>query len=179
MKERPILIAVIGYIIGILWGLYLKTSIVPFYILSIAMYFIYKIFLKNNQKRFKLLSISRYSKYLKLIINKKAILILIIFSIISNIIISTEKNQYEKIYKDEENIETTGIVISQKIEKTYFNLYKIKLLENKNFNMYIQIGKNEKDLEYGDKVKIKGIYTSPSTQRNYGGYDESKYFFRN
>ena len=175
MKERPILIAVIGYIIGIWWGLYLKISIVPFYILLIAIYLIYKIFSNNRQKQFKLLSFSRYSKYLKLIINKKAILILIIFSNISNIIVLNQNSKYENLYTDGQNVEITGIVTSQKTEKTYFNLYKIKILGNKNYNMYIQVGKNEKDLEYGDKIKVEGTYTKPSIQRNYGGYDESKY----
>ncbi len=175
MKKRPILIAVIGYIIGILWGLYLKNSIVPFYILTIAIYFIYKSFLKNNQKQFKLLSFKHYSKYLKLMVNKTAILILISFSIISNIIVLNQNSIYENSYQDGQNVKIEGIVISQKIEKSYCNLYKIKVLNNKNFNMYIQIEKSEKDLEYGDKIKIWGVYKKPSIQRNYGGYDESKY----
>ena len=34
--KRPILVAVIGYIIGILWGLYIHISIVPF-ILTISL----------------------------------------------------------------------------------------------------------------------------------------------
>ena len=125
MKERPILIAVIGYIIGILWGLYLKISIALFYILSFAIiYIIYKKFVKNKKKQFKLISLSRYSRYLKLIINTKVILILIIFSNLSNILIFYKNNQYENLYFDGQNVKITGIVISSKIEKSYFNLYK-------------------------------------------------------
>ena len=169
MKQRPILVAIIGYIIGILWGLYFKFSIVPFYILIIAMYFIFR----KPQKKFKLISISRYIRYFKLIVDEKAILILIIFSMISNTIISYQNNQYENIYKDGQNIKIEGIVNSQKTEKQYYNLYQIKLI-NSNFNMYIQVSKS-KELEYGDKVQIEGIYQKPEKQRNYGGYDESKY----
>ena len=138
MKQRPILVAIIGYIIGILWGLYFKFSIVPFYILIIAMYFIFR----KPQKKFKLISISRYIRYFKLIVDEKAILILIIFSMISNTIISYQNNQYENIYKDGQNIKIEGIVNSQKTEKQYYNLYQIKLI-NSNFNMYIQVSKSK------------------------------------
>ena len=40
--KRPILVAIIGYIIGIIVGLYLQISVVPFYIAIIAIYEIYK-----------------------------------------------------------------------------------------------------------------------------------------
>ena len=168
MKERPILVATIGYIIGILWGLYLKTGIIPFYILIFAIYNILK-FIKNfkHQKRFKLISFSRYSRYIKLIINKKAILILIIFSVISNVIINFQEKRYEK-YEDGENLQITGIVKSKKIEKQYYDLYKIN-------NFYVQIEKNKVELEYGDKVVINGEYQKPDKQRNFGGYDDSTY----
>ena len=75
MKERPILVAVIGYIIGILWGLYLKNSIVPFYILIFATYYIFTKINSKQKRKFKLLSFSRYIRYIKLIINKKVIFI--------------------------------------------------------------------------------------------------------
>ena len=74
MKERPILIATIGYIIGILGGLYFKTSIVLYYIPIVVIYYLQKKFFKTNKKRkFKLISVRRYSKYLKLMLNKKSI----------------------------------------------------------------------------------------------------------
>ncbi len=175
MIKRPILVAVIGYIIGILWGLYLKNSIVPFYILIFATYYIYIKFNKKRRKnKFKLLSIHRYSRYLKLIINSKIILILVIFSIISNIVILYKNNQYEKTYSDNQDIELTAIIISSRTQKQYYDLYKVKIL-NSNFNMYIQVGKNVEELEYGDKIQIKGKYIKPSMQRNYKGYDDSKY----
>ena len=83
MKQRPILVVTIGYIIGILWGLYFKISIVLYYILSYATYYLIKKIYKNKSKRkFKLLSFSRYKKYLKLIITNQVVMILIISSII-------------------------------------------------------------------------------------------------
>lgn len=165
MKERPILVALIGYIIGILWGLYFTSSIVLCYILIVAILYIRKKFVKNHKKRrFKLLSIRRCSKYLKLIIDSKAIFILIIFSIISNSIVLYQNKSYDENYKDGEVISFEGIITNQKIEKQYYDLYQ---LYSENFNMYIQVNKSTK-LEYGDRVRLQGEYKKPSKQRNYG-----------
>ncbi len=176
MEGRPILVATIGYIIGILWGLYLKSSIVPFYILIIATYYTIKNIPKSKQKRkFKLLSFYRYSRYVKLIFNLKILLIISIFSIISNNYILLKNKQYENTYQNGDIINIQGIVISQKIEKEYYNLYQIKILNSKKLNLYIQVSKKIQELEYGDKIKIKGEYCKPSKQRNYGGYDDEQY----
>lgn len=225
MKQRPILVAVIGYIIGILWGLYLQFSIVPFYILTYATYIIIKkIKITNNKKiesktfklkenqttlkqknkhqktanqktkkekqkikttrnqketkktKIKLISLKRYMRYAKLYINKKVIIIIITTSIISGTITTIQNKQYKEQYKEEQNIKITGIIISQKTEKDYYNMYKIKILPKGQYNMYIQTKKNEKELEYGDKIEIEGEYSKPEEQRNYKGYDESQYF---
>lgn len=176
MKQRPILVAVIGYMIGILWGLYFNFSIVPFYILILATYYMLKKFFRlQKEHHFKLLSFSRYKRYLKLMINAKVIFILIIFSSISNGIVLFQSDRYEHFYQDGETIEITGIVVSQKIEKPYYNLYQIKVLNSKSFNLYIQVSKKNKELEYGDQVKLQGTYKKPSEQRNYGGYDDNQY----
>ena len=62
--NRPILIVVIGYIIGIIWGLYLKISIVPFYIFLITIYII--INLPYSKKKFRILPKRLKSKDFKL-----------------------------------------------------------------------------------------------------------------
>ena len=176
MKERPILVAVIGYIIGILWGLYFRFSIVLCYILMLAIYYISKKLFKFHKKhKFKLLSFSRYSRYLKLIINSKVIFILIIFSVISNTILLFQNNKYDNLYQDGESIQITGIVVSQKEEKQYYDVYQVKVLNPKHFNLYIQMNKNTEELEYGDKVKLQGEYRKPSEQRNYGSYYDKQY----
>lgn len=175
MKERPILVAVIGYIVGILWGLYFKTSIVLSYILILATYYIHKYFKIHKKRKFKLISFRRYSRYIKLIIDSKVIFILIIFSVISNSIILFQNNQYENSYQDGEKIQIIGIIVSQKTEKQYYNLYQVKVLNARRVNLYIQVSKNEKELEYGDKVKLQGKYSRPSDQRNYGGYNDKQY----
>ncbi len=176
--KRPILIVTIGYIIGIIVGLYLNKSIVPLCIILIGIYIIYKILYKRQSKRFKLFSIKRYLRYLKIYINKKVILLIIISAIFSNTITITQNQRYEKIYnnlENEENIELIGIVISNREEKQYYNKYKVQVrYDNKKLKIYINTNKDVQ-LNYGDKIKFFGTYIKPEVQRNYKGFDYSKY----
>ena len=55
--KRPVLIAIIGYIIGIIMGLYFNFSIALFYIPIIVIYF-FKKTLKISKKEFKLISLN-------------------------------------------------------------------------------------------------------------------------
>ena len=178
--KRPIVVAIIGYIIGIIVGLYLQISIAPFCILIIVTDIIYKQFLKNKRKhqKLKLFSIKRYFRYVKIFINSKVILLIVITSLISNTLILIQNQKYEKMYtllSSKENIKLTGIVISNKEEKQYYNKYKIEAkIQNKNFRFYIMTDKKI-NLEYGDKIKLNGEYKRPEVQRNYKGFDYSKY----
>lgn len=172
--NRPIFIIVIGYTIGILWGLYLKISIVPFYFLLLATYIIVKF--PYHQKKFRMFSIKRYFRYIKLIVKLNIILTIIISSFISNIIVRFNNNKYENLYKDINDISLTAIVTSNKKEEEYYNRYKIHINEGKlkNTNLYINVSKNKK-IEYGDKVAIKGTFIEPSKKRNYKGFDYKEY----
>ena len=176
--KRPILIAIIGYIIGIKVGLYLQISIVPLYILIIAIYLIYKYYNKQKTRRLKLLSIKRYTRYIKIFLNSRVIILLTISSIISNSIVLFQNNKYQKIYDELSNKNTlnlTGIIISSKEENQYYNKYKIKLIyNNQKINLYIMINKNTQ-LEYGDEIAFSGTYIKPEKQRNYKGYDYCQY----
>lgn len=176
--KRPILIAVIGYIIGIIVGLYFNKSIVLIYVPIIAIYFIHKFYNKRKTKKFQLLSIKRYLRYIKIYLNSKVIILLIISSIISNTIVIFQNKNYEKIYKNlsnQENLNLTGIIISEKQEKQYYNKYKIKVnYNNQNLRFYIST-KKDIELEYGDKVTILGTYTKPEIQKNYKGFNYSEY----
>ena len=167
--NRPIFIVVIGYIIGIIWGLYLKISIVPFYIFLIAMYII--INLPYSKKKFRIFSIKRYFRYIKLIFKTNIILTIIISSLISNSIIKYQENKYENLFKDGQELETTAIVVSNKQEKEYYNRYKV---ENEGEYLYINVDKKS-SLEYGDKIQIKGEFQEPQTARNYKGFDYKQY----
>ena len=168
--NRPIFIVVIGYIIGIIWGLYLKISIVPFYILLISIYII--IHKSYSKKRFKIFKIKRYFRYIKLIFKVNTIIVIIISSFISNIIIKYQEKKYDNLFKDKQELKFTAIIISNKQEKDYYNRYKIKT--DSNINLYINIDKN-KNLEYGDKIEIKGEFKEPQSARNYKGFDYKQY----
>lgn len=168
--NRPIFIVVIGYIIGIIWGLYLKISIVPFYILLIAIYII--INLPYSKKKFRIFSIKRYFRYIKLIFKINVILTIIISSFISNIIIKYQESKYENVFKDGQELQLTAIVVSNRQQKEYYNRYKIKTSSNK--NLYINVD-SKIELEYGDKVQIKGKFQEPQTARNYKGFNYKQY----
>ena len=168
--NRPIFIVVIGYIIGILWGLYFKISIVPFYIFLIAIYII--INLPYSKKKFKIFSVKRYFRYIKLVFKINIILIIIISSFISNLIIKIQENKYQNLFKDDQELEVIAIVASNKKEKEYYDRYKIKTLSNK--YLYINVEKKQ-ELGYGDKVLIKGEFQEPKTARNYKGFNYKEY----
>lgn len=176
--KRPILIAVIGYIIGIIVGLYFTFSIVLFYIPIIVIYLIYKIYIKGKTKKFKLFSIKRYLRYAKIYINYQTIILIMAASIISNFVIIFQNNMYEKIQNilsEQENIKLVGIVISEKQEKPYYNKYKIQIkYNNRKIKLYITTKKGE-ILEYGDKIIFSGTFMKPETQRNYKGFNYSQY----
>lgn len=179
MKERPILIAVIGYIIGILWGLYFDFSIALLYIFIAVIIWIKRSFNIKRNSKLNIYSIKRYFKYVKLLIDKKSIYLIILFSIISNFIINFQNNIYDNTYKEGEKLQLTAIVVGNKEEKEFKDTYKIKIQNEgkyKNSYLILSINKNKKiNLKYGDKIKVEGEFVEPSTRRNYNGFDYSSY----
>ena len=169
--NRPIFIIVIGYIIGIIWGLYCKISIGSLYFFLVSIYIIIN---KSYQRRkFKIFSIKRYFRYIKLFFKVKVILLIIISSIISNIVIKYQNYQYENKFKEVQELEAQAIVISNVSEKEYYNRYKVKVC-NENIRLYINVKKDVK-LEYGDKIEVGGQFIEPKTKRNYRGFDYKEY----
>lgn len=162
-------------------GLYFNTSIVLLYIPIIAIYFILKK-IKKKKEKFNFLSPKRYLKYAKLILKKEFLVLIILSSIISNSIMIYQNNRYNFLYKNIDEIEGEAIVISSKKEKEYNNLYKIKISylnkssKYKDSNLYLKVNKkNSLDLQYGDKIIIKGEFVEPEVSRNYGGFNYKEY----
>ena len=158
-------------------GLYFNTSIVLLYIPIIAIYFIYKSIRKKKEK-FNFLSPKRYLKYVKLIIKKEVLFLIILSSIISNSIVIYQNKKYDSVFKNVDEIDGEAVVISSKKEKKYTNSYKIRInFLNKNNKykdtcLYLKVNKwNSTDLQYGDKIKIKGKFIEPEITRNYGGFN--------
>ena len=172
MQNRRTLIATIGYIMGIIIGLYCKISIVLFYLLSFCIYLIFK---KENKRKikFKLFSFKRYSRYLKIIFTKSIINIIIVFSIISNTIVILDNNKYQNLYK---NLDGKEISIQATVVDVLKNKYKIKVLKKGYRNTYLYLTNIKKTkLEYGDKINITGIYCEPRGRTNFKGFDYKKY----
>ena len=162
-------------------GLYFNFSIVPLYILIAIIYFVKNKLIKRKVKKLNLLNPRRYFRYFKLFFNSKVLITIYITSIISNTITIFQNSKYENLYKDEENLSGTAIVISEKEEKEYNYIYKIKILdigkENcKNTYLYLKVSK-KKDvfLEYGDVIKFNGKFQEASRKRNYGGFNYKDY----
>lgn len=177
--KRPIFVAVIGFIIGILMGLYFEFSIVFFYIFMIAIYFIVKKVLKSKRK-FKLISFRRYFRYFKLYITKKVIILFIISSIISNAMVLWQNQKYQSLYQDNETLNIIGIIISNKEELEYQDRYCVKVIDAnqntkyKGTKLYLKLSKKI-ELEYGDKVEVTGSFIEPKVSRNYGGFSNKEY----
>ncbi|MBR3002412.1 MAG: ComEC/Rec2 family competence protein [Clostridia bacterium] len=198
--KRPILVAVIGYIIGIILGLYIKFSIVLFYaflypIIVLKKYISnlrykknsksnnnnHKFYIQKREKRrFKIYSIYRYFRYIKLILNHKVIITIIIFSILSNTIVLNKNKQFTNLYKDIEDIEFIGEIQELKKETQYKKVYIIKvksvkeLEQAQNTNLYLNLDKTY-NFECGDQIKVEGKFCEPDIARNYGGFNYKEY----
>lgn len=169
--NRPIFIILIGYIIGIIWGLYFKMSIVFFYAMLLISYII--INKSYKKKKLKIFSIKRYFKYFKLIFKVDIIIVIIISSFISNCIIKYQDNKYNTFYGGEK-LEVQAIIIGNCVHKEYYNRYKIKVCEGKFKNIPMYLNTSE-ELNFGDKVEIKGEFIEPQIRRNYKGFDYKEY----
>ena len=172
LENRPIVAITIGYIIGIILGLYCKISIVFLYLFIFILYLLFK---KPRTKKFKLVSLKRYFRYVKLIITKKVFIIIILVSIISNTFTLYKNYEFQKKIANisGKEIQTEGIIISNVKNKKYSDMYTIKTKDKK---YYLNIKKSENiDLEYGDRINLTGDFIEPETQRNYRGFDYRKY----
>ena len=171
--KRPFLVVVIGYITGILWGLYFKKSIILFYIPIIAICLFYQV-MKKKKSSFKLFSMRRYFRYFKLIFSIKIISIFIISSIISNFIVLVLNQKYENISKDEEEIQKVVVVVGRKEEKQYKVSYQVKWDD---FYAYLYMDKKKViELDIGDKVEVRGTFQKPKIVRNEGGFDQTLFY---
>ncbi len=153
--KRPLLIAAIAYINGILIGVYLSKSIPLFVILSIIVSLITS-FKKN--------------------IYRNAICMYLIVMCISSIYVYNKNLNYESKYKkyDNKNISIEGTIISDIEEKEYNYTFTIRTKDGY-FLVNLKKNKEEISLEYGDKLQISGEYQEPNKARNYKGFDYKNY----
>lgn len=175
MINRPIFVILLGYILGIIIGLYCKISIVifiiPIIILYLAIKFIYKKSIIQNQK---------LKHYLYIFNVKRVVLIFLLSILISNTIVLILNNRYELLFKNIEESDYNAIVVGEPITKQYSIRYKIKIESiNENTrkfkNTYLYLNTKNEALKVGDKVKFTGKFVEPEIQRNYGGFNYKEY----
>ncbi len=184
LEKRLTLNISLGFIIGIIMGLYCKISIAFLYLLIYVIIFIIKLN-KSKEKKFKLISLKRYSRYIKIIFTKKVLIIILISSIVSNSMILIQNYKYENLYKkyNDKDIICKAEIISDLIQNDYKNVYKIRVIsineEKKifrNSKLYVYVNKkNSKKIKYGEKVIIKGVFKEPNGRRNYKGFNYKEY----
>ncbi|MCI8345093.1 MAG: ComEC family competence protein [Clostridia bacterium] len=161
-----IFIIMIAYILGIIWGLYIK-NIVPLFIIIIAIIVIKK---------------SKLNRYIKLLIpNKKLILIMITLILSFTYTLILEKSFKTKYKNIQAEIKIEGVIVSNVKEKEYKDEYIIKVKNinlNKKYNnthLKLSIKNSKNKLEYGDKIIFTGEFEEPQIQRNYGGFNYKQY----
>lgn len=169
LENRPIVAITIGYVIGIIMGLYFKISIVLFYFIL----FIFLILKKPHKNNFKLISFKRYFRYIKLFINKKVFIIILSSSILSNTIVLYKNIQYKNYIKkiEGQTMQLNAEIISNGSNKKYKKIYTVQV-KNKRFNISVD---KKIQLQCGDFVFIKGIFIKPKQRTNYKGFDYKEY----
>ena len=177
MIKRPMLIITIGYIIGIILGLYLKINITLFaaFFVVVALCVIVIIFLPKNSilKRFKGIEISR-------------IAIIFISIVISFSFVKYKEYKYNIIYRElNSEVRYVGTIVDEKKETKYYNNYILEINNINDNNKYKNIklilkvkkqnGKRNNHFEYGDTIVGVGTISIPEQRRNYKGFDYSQY----
>lgn len=159
MFDRPLCIATICYIIGIIMGLYLSSVGIVF----LLCFLLFIIAFRFNKKM-----------YIYILI------IIIGFNYIKFIDYSYEKD-YDLV-NSKENYIIEGIVVSDKRDKEYKEVYDldvkkidgIKIEKSKKYLLNIKKSK-EMNIKFGDYIKINAKIEQPSKARNYMGFDYQKY----
>lgn len=149
MKERPIVIITICYIISIIWGIYFKKYI-PLFCLCL--------FISNIIN-------ARHSKELKAFING-----CIVFILISAFLISyKDKTFYDFVVKDN-SIKTMAVITEVKPESEYYYNYVVNTKsDNKRMNLMIKKKENAQ-LDYADYIYVEGEFEKAEPRRNFKGF---------
>lgn len=159
----------IAYIIGIIWGLYIKNIALLLVIVSIIIVAILKL--------------RKLKRYLKIIISKKIIVIMIIIFTISYTYISICEKSFKDKYKNIEEITAVATIVGNPKEKEYKTTYKIKVesvngnREYKNTYIQLEIKKANDGItyKYGQKLLIAGTFKEADGKRNNSGFDYKEY----
>ena len=158
--KRPAVTILIGAIIGIIYGLYLKIGMA----LTVTLLGLLLFLIQKDKKKLICFLYKR----------RKIILIFFISTIILILYTISVNNKYEKFYnKIPENIRTIATVVGEAKETEYYYSYEIKI-NQKRFIMYVKKNNPEK-LKYGMEIILEGKYIEPTEDRNYKGFNYKEY----
>ena len=164
--KRPIYVITLGFITGIIWGLYF--NIVSYVFIAIIILLI-TLKIIDNKLNYKI------SRIIKIFFKKSTIITFGISVFAAFIYLLIINRTYTNVYNNLKNKEFVATIISDKKESEYSNTYLIKVEELK-AKFLIRISKQySKDIEYGDKIKFLGEYTVPEISRNYKGFNYREY----
>lgn len=170
-----VLIACIGYIVGILYGLYIKKSIALFFLVIFCIYLIVNKVLAHEA------TYRRIKRYAKIFVRYNLI-VFVVFAIISNTIVNIKNDKFNYIYKlNSKEIIIKGFITNPPEEKNYTFSTELKVdsingVKQQNTNLIVYIKKlNYTELKYGDYIEFTGVYEMPETSRNYGGFSYREY----
>lgn len=169
--KRPLVTILIGVIIGIIYGLYLKKSIAIIIILLALFLLLIK---KNKSKKVTCTNKVLYRIIFFLRKRRKLFLLIFISIFFSNLYINFSNQKYEKLYKEiPKNIKTEATVVSEAKETEYYYSYDIKI-KNKKFILYVKKS-NPQRLKYGMQISLEGEYIEPTGTRNFKGFNYKEY----
>lgn len=175
MLNRPILIILLGYILGIIIGLYCKISIAIF---IIPITIIYLVCVSINKKI--IIQSKKLKHYLHIFNIKKIVIVFLISILISNTIILILNTKYASIFKNVEEAEYIAIIMEEASQKQYSLRYKVKIESingntKKYKNTFLYLNTKTANLKVGEKIQFKGNFKEPETKRNYGGFNYKEY----
>lgn len=163
-----LIIILIAWILGIIWGLYLKVSMALFLLIIIIFFNMLFKSIKNKKVR----------RYYKVIISKKRIVIFILCFFISYFQIQSYEQSFKTKYQNVQGeVKITGTIISNVKNKPYKEQYILKVdtvnhQSYKGMKLLLNVKKEKKNkvLQYGDKITLEGEFTLAETQRNTGRF---------
>ena len=152
-----LLLIAIGYIIGIILGLYFNISIALFLL------FIFIIYMYFNKK------IANLKRYL---------LCFSIALIISNLQINLLEKSFETKYENiQENVEIIGTIVTEpriNNNKVSYNL-NVESIDKKNLckntKILVNVKNGNSNFKYGDKIIVYGELQDANVARNEGGFN--------
>lgn len=196
LVRRPILVATIGYGIGIIGGLCFSFSIILFYLLLGSLYgikqlcknrnlfFSFTVLNKKSKFRysksssFHFISYRRCKRYIRLVITRQVFFLIVVSSLFSNTLVLRQNQVFSQLqdkFEKNTNLELSGIIISSPHKKQNIDEYvfQTKDQSGKIFQFALQVPhRMSYTFSYGDELKLQGEYRRPEKQRNEGGFQE-------